>query len=715
MSLRLSRFVGVWAAACALLLSTPPPAVAANVVLTTYQWRNVVIEGGGFVPGILHHPTAPDLFYAFTDVGGVYRFDRKNETWRPLHDWIDRAHAEWTAISDIAVDPAYPNRLYAAAGAYPQNWGDPGAFLRSEDRGETWETFPLPCKLLGNADGRNTGRRLLLQPGSSDLFWLASGDDGLWRSDDRGETWARATGLRSGRVTSLAASGGAIYVAFAPDTTGALPWWRSTDGGQTWSALAGQPEGLIAQFSVFDATGRLYVSYADGMGPYNIHAGAFWRYTPSTHAWENLTPLLADGAERADFGFAGIATLPHDPDTVAVASLGRWAQGNEIWLSHDSGRTWRGTLQDATWDHRGVHYTRSFPLHWISRVTLDPHELGRAWFVTGYGLWTTANIDPADASPVQWEFANRGLEETVITELISPPIGAHLLSAVGDIGGFRHDEFDVSPSQGTHAPGGGTSTSIAFAGQAPAELVRTHSGPERAARSSDGGLTWRLVASAPETARQNSGGSIVINADASRLFWLPAGGRVHRSLDDGVTWEVCDLAFQAPNNHRTARLVADQIDPDLCYLYDPQDGVFWVTSDGGESWSLTQIFAIDGGIPRAEPDRTGTVWVPTARGLYVSAEPGRNFQKLARVDAAYQIGFGHPAPGAARSALFVQGRVDGVEGLYRSDDSGQSWVRLDDEAHQFGWLRVVIGDARVFGRVYLGTSGRGIIVGEPTL
>jgi photosystem II stability/assembly factor-like uncharacterized protein len=51
--------------------------------------------------------------------------------------------------------------------------------------------------------------------------------------------------------------------------------------------------------------------------------------------------------------------------------------------------------------------------------------------------------------------------------------------------------------------------------------------------------------------------------------------------------------------------------------------------------------------------------------------------------------------------------------VYRSDDGGESWRRIDDAQHQYGYLNVIVGDPRNYGRVFLGTSGRGIVYGEP--
>ena len=41
-----------------------------------------------------------------------------------------------------------------------------------------------------------------------------------------------------------------------------------------------------------------------------------------------------------------------------------------------------------------------------------------------------------------------------------------------------------------------------------------------------------------------------------------------------------------------------------------------------------------------------------------------------------------------------------------------TWVRINDDLTQFGWINLVIGDPNVYGRVYLATGGRGIVIGE---
>jgi xyloglucan-specific exo-beta-1,4-glucanase len=63
--------------------------------------------------------------------------------------------------------------------------------------------------------------------------------------------------------------------------------------------------------------------------------------------------------------------------------------------------------------------------------------------------------------------------------------------------------------------------------------------------------------------------------------------------------------------------------------------------------------------------------------------------------------------------MYLTGIIQDTEGLFRSTDAGQTWLRIDDPAHQFGSKESITGDPRIFGRVYFGTGGRGILYGDP--
>jgi photosystem II stability/assembly factor-like uncharacterized protein len=88
---------------------------------------------------------------------------------------------------------------------------------------------------------------------------------------------------------------------------------------------------------------------------------------------------------------------------------------------------------------------------------------------------------------------------------------------------------------------------------------------------------------------------------------------------------------------------------------------------------------------------------------------GRTWEQLEGFDTIPIIGLGKEAPGASYQALYTNAKLNGQWGIYRSDDKGQNWTRINDDTKQFGAADTAItGCPRVYGRVYLATNGRGI-------
>jgi hypothetical protein len=101
-------------------------------------------------------------------------------------------------------------------------------------------------------------------------------------------------------------------------------------------------------------------------------------------------------------------------------------------------------------------------------------------------------------------------------------------------------------------------------------------------------------------------------------------------------------------------------------------------------------------------------------GLWQTTNGGANWTQLAIgvVTTANQVGVGMAAPGQTYPAIFVGGTVGGQNGFFRSDDQGATWIEISDLAHQYGWVTVIQGDPRVYGRLYVGTNGRGILYAD---
>src|SRR5690606_21783914 len=255
-----------------------PSGAAASDAAVAYRWQNVAIGGGGFVTGIEFHPAEPGLAYARTDVGGAYRRDAASARWVPLTDWIGHADANLMGIESVALDPSDPERVYLAAGTYTHERAGNGAILRSADRGATFQRSDLPFKLGGNELGRGNGERLAVDPNDGRVLFLGSRAHGLWRSGDRGASWARVEAFprRAPSPSAMASTGGRrrsigfVFVVFDPASgqpgsptpvvsagvssrEGGL--FRSSDGGRRWEAVPGQPGGLRPNHMVRDARG----------------------------------------------------------------------------------------------------------------------------------------------------------------------------------------------------------------------------------------------------------------------------------------------------------------------------------------------------------------------------------------------------------------------------------------------------------------------------
>ena len=151
-------------------------------------------------------------------------------------------------------------------------------------------------------------------------------------------------------------------------------------------------------------------------------------------------------------------------------------------------------------------------------------------------------------------------------------------------------------------------------------------------------------------------------------------------------------------------------------FYGFANGTFYVSVNGGANFTAAAT-----GLPpdskfKAVPGREGDIWLAGGEGgLWRSTNSGASFTEVTSVEEADTIGFGMAAPGQSYMALYSSAQVNGVRGIFRSTDAGASWVRINDDQHQYGSTNAAItGDPRVFGRVYISTNGRGIIYGEPS-
>ncbi|WP_030575556.1 RICIN domain-containing protein [Streptomyces anulatus] len=675
-----------------------------------YVWNNAQVVGGGYVTGLVFNPRAKGLLYARTDMGGAYRWDVAAEQWIPLTDWVGEKDWNLLGIDSLATDPVDPDRLYLAAGTYTNSWAGNAELLRSTDRGRTFKRTALPFKLGANEHGRGAGERLAIDPADPGTLLLGTRKNGLWRSTDHGVTWSQVSsfpvkdGASSGAgiafVTYGPAGSKTVYAGVADKSTSL---YRSTDGGSTWQAVSGQPTGEMPQHGVVSGDGSLYLTYANSIGPSDATAGSVWKHTPAGGAWKNVSP------SQGNYGFSGLAVDPQKPSTVMVTTLDRWWPEDEIYRTTDGGTTWKAQAAKSKRDASAAPYVGTGTGHWMTALAIDPFDSGHALYGTGSGIWRSKDADATDSGGTShWTVGARGLEETALMDAIAPPGGATVISAMGDLGGFRHDSLTKVPAGRLDNPMMVTSTDIDFAQSNPSVMVRVGRGGEQdGAYSTDGGSTWSGFKAEPSGSADS--GQVALSADGSAIVWTQAGQAPYRSTDKGASWsKVGGLSTGAV-------VVADRSSAKT--FYSLSDGTLYASTDGGATFTA-RASNLPGGKLTAVPGIAGDLWIAGgAKGLLHSTDGGRTFTTLTTVRSASALGFGKAAPGASYQALYLIGTVKDVTGVFRSTDKGATWLRVNDDTHQWGSIGgvgVITGDPDTYGRVYVGTNGRGLQYGDPS-
>ncbi len=244
-------------------------------------------------------------------------------------------------------------------------------------------------------------------------------------------------------------------------------------------------------------------------------------------------------------------------------------------------------------------------------------------------------------------------------------------------------------------------------------MVRTSDPtPTAGFRSTDGGKSWTAFATSPPRDAHIHTGRIALSADGARMVWAMRDAAPYVSSDDGRTWRPVQGVTKSDKPDFTP--ASDRVNPSRFYLYDAAQGAVLASTDSGETFKVTARDLPKGGPVKTVPGVEGELWLPTAQGLMRSTNGGESFKAVAGVDDAGLVGFGKAAPGQTHPAVFVWGKVDGVEGVFRSDDVGKTWIKLHDDRWGFAELRALTGDPNRYGRVYLGVHGRGILYGDPS-
>ena len=671
-----------------------------TAALNGYRWTNVAIGGGSFVSGVYPHPLQKDLVYIKTDIGGFYRWNAVDKIWMPLTDCFPVAQFNYYGGEALAVDPNNPNIVYMATGNF--HWAPKGTIFKSIDQGKTLTKLNIDLLMGGGEEHRWAGERLTVNPSNSNIIFFGSRWDGLWKSSDAGATWDKVTSFPK----TLTAGIGIVSIVFDKRSPGLVyanvfgdGVYQSTDTGVNWSKIAGSP--TQPQRMVVASNGVLYVTHMSGVSKYE------------NGVWSNITP---DG-NQASFNALGVN--PTNPNDVIVA-LGQ-STSTKIYRTLDGGATW--TEKKASINHTVPWWDNSMFSLWTSAIEFDPKVPRKVWLTDGFGIWQTDNID---AAPVVWTNYEKGHEEVVIFSLAAPPKGAVLLSGVGDVDGFYHNNgLKAYPSKrfdGT--PEWRDTFGLAYAESNPLRVVRvggarwnsTYTG----ATSRDGGLTWTKFKSFPANTMPLR---VAVSAtDPNLLVVVVSKALPLRTTDGGASWSAVSGLPNGPEGPWYWRqpLVADAVDGNTFYYYS--SGKLYRSTDGGASFSV-----VNSSLPNQDdwnnyyavktfPGVRGEVWINLKQsGLFHSTDSGKTFTRLPSVERADLFAFGKPQTGRTIPALYLYGKVTGMgEGIFRSLDAGETWTSIGSPQNPIGSdPHVMEASRQQFGVVFIGTKGRGIYYGTP--
>jgi photosystem II stability/assembly factor-like uncharacterized protein len=615
----------------------------------------------------------------------------------------------------------------------------------------------LPWRSGGPRGGRVEA---LVRAASDPAVWYIAARDGVYRSEDRGETWTVASRITDGIGLTVDPTDPRRLYAWRETPTQTPNVLRSTDGGETWQALTSglvyerfygvvpvallvdprnPQELLLASACIYDdcRAGGLYHS-SDGGDTWTRGSGLEW---PSSLSRDPLSPdtlyasdIFRGSVRSDDNGRTWTNSVSPVPSRVVVAdpldAARRYgiAPTSDVLITENAGRTW---------ERKDVYLLAGNGIGPWNYGTLDVDpKTGRLFLGTnggqGNGVYRSGDRG-ASWLPVE----NEG-REPVNGLLFDDATGKLTIATVTGI--YRANGIpwsawsEVQVGHATHL-----ARRVATHPRRPGTLFTIDF--NRLFRSDDYGATWRAAAGAMpligneawqalELAVDAAGDAYVVVSnvvDPDRLLRLPAGSRDWIDLggrgsgplvadpslpgtvytgpmvtrDNGTTWE----PFVAPPY--TERLTVDPTNPLRLFASTRSPGNVVESTDGGRTWVRHfEGVLVSSDIVISPTDPRVVTFLGrsfTDRYVFRTTDGGvtwTTYPPATTDGSTFDFWYGESLVADPRNARTLYARTG--SGVFRTIDGGETWHSLTRGLPSaYLWSLAIDADARF---LHVGTA-----------
>lgn len=282
-----------------------------------------------------YDPVDPNIVYSGAAEGGLWKSEDAGENWKPMTDQLPAV-----GVSSIAINPNDPNVLLIGTGEGKAYFTSsilsmkPGlGVFKSEDKGLTW----TPTSFDYSAAEGVASYEMVWSSDDTNKVYLAA-SNGLWVSNDAGETWVSKL---PHRMTSVVIKPDAPNTLFA--TAEMVGLFKSTDGGENWTLDNNLPTGNNFGVSVLavcrDFPDFIVLSAAD----FNGFVLGLYKSSDGGNTWTNLnTPgcyLCSQNGVPLGWYVNTLAVSPADTNRIIIG-------GTPLYVTANGGQNWVGQSID---------------------------------------------------------------------------------------------------------------------------------------------------------------------------------------------------------------------------------------------------------------------------------------------------------------------------------------------------------------------------------